>query len=561
MRHVFVSYCREDADFAHILEEKIRQNELGAWRDQALSAGEDWRAEIDAAIREALAAIVILSPASIRSAYVNYEWAFSRGSGIPVIPILLEAVDGALDPRLKALKCLDFTGHAAGPWDSLIQSLRDLQDALRPTTVQAPRDAPPVLKQAVRELDSMDEDRRRDAIASLAQMDHPAIAEILAEAARHPVQQVRIGAAVQLGVRQDARAIPGLLEGLRARSFEGWMLGKLGGTMGEAAVPALIEAMNEEDRYVRERVYWTLGIIGTPRAIAVLVGHASDPDADNRSHAAYALGGHAAAIPALLILIHDVERRVRSEAVRALTKCAAKAGAYEELFPALVDALDDEYDQVAIAACEGFEQARDARAIPHLLRAILTHPSEQARTFARNALRAIGSAPAPALREAVLSPEAAVRARAIGLLGEMCDECDVALFINATRDPDREVRKSATNALGGKHAKSAVPVLVELLQDDDREVVWQAAISLGKIGDPSAVPALIECLDDGWWRIARSAIIALEEIGDPRAVPALIECLKNDDDDMAGCAASALEKIGTREARAAAKAWRRQRVK
>jgi HEAT repeat protein len=44
-------------------------------------------------------------------------------------------------------------------------------------------------------------------------------------------------------------------------------------------------------------------------------------------------------------------------------------------------------------------------------------------------------------------------------------------------------------------------------------------------------------------------------------VPALIECLKNEDDDMADRAASALEKIGTRDARAAVKAWRRQRVK
>ena len=217
MRHVFVSYCHEDADFAHVLEETIGQHEFAAWRDQALSAGDDWRAEIDAGIREALAVLVILSPASIRSAYVNYEWAFARGSGIPVIPILLKPVDGGLDPRLKALKCLDFVVDAPGHWDSLIQSMRDLQDALRPTTVQTPRGAPPVLQQAVRELDSMDEDRRRAAIASLGQMDHPAITEILAEAARHPVRQVRIGAAIQLGARQDVRAIPGLLEGLRTR--------------------------------------------------------------------------------------------------------------------------------------------------------------------------------------------------------------------------------------------------------------------------------------------------------------------------------------------------------
>jgi HEAT repeat protein len=559
MRHIFISYCHEDEDFADVLEAKIRQNQFSAWRDQALSAGEDWRAEIDVRIREALAAIVILSPESIRSAYVNYEWAFARGSGIPVIPILRKAVDG-VDPRLKALKWFDFTADAAGPWDLLMESLHDLQAALRPTTVQVPRDAPPVLKQAIRELDSMDEDRRRDAIASLGQMDHPAIAEVLAEAARHPVQHVRIGAALQLESRQDARAIPGLLEGLRTRSIEGWMLGKLGGKMGEAAVPVLIEAIAEEDRYLRERVYWTLGIIGTPQAIAVLIEHTSDPDARNRSDAAYALAGHPAAIPALLELMHDPERDVRRQAVNAVQQCATKAGTPEQLYSVLVEALDDEYDQVAIAACEGLGEVGDPRAVPHLLRAALTHPAEDVRTVAKKALRAMGALPACALREAVSSPEAAVRARAIRLLGEMCDESDVAMCISATRDADPEVRRSAARSLRGEHAKSAVPALIGLLQDDDREVAWEAVISLGETGDPSAVPALIECLDEGSWTIARSAIIALEKIGDRSAVPALIECLKNDDDDIADRAASALEKIGTREARAAAKAWRRQKA-
>ncbi len=73
-------------------------------------------------------------------------------------------------------------------------------------------------------------DERQAAIDSLDQMNHPLIVEVLAEAVRHPVRQVRIGAAVHLAARQDPRAIPALLEGIRLQDerVEPWMLGEIG---------------------------------------------------------------------------------------------------------------------------------------------------------------------------------------------------------------------------------------------------------------------------------------------------------------------------------------------
>ncbi len=70
---------------------------------------------------------------------------------------------------------------------------------------------------------------------------------------------------------------------------------------------------------------------------------------------------------------------------------------------------------------------------------------------------------------------------------------------------------------------------------------------------------MIERLEDEDEKVVRSAVIALGRIGDPGAVPALIECLK--DDEIADAAANALEDIGVKEARAAVKAWNRQKVK
>jgi hypothetical protein len=52
IRHVFISYCQEDADFAQTVEEKIRVAELMTWRDFNVHAGGDWRSEIDDGIKE-----------------------------------------------------------------------------------------------------------------------------------------------------------------------------------------------------------------------------------------------------------------------------------------------------------------------------------------------------------------------------------------------------------------------------------------------------------------------------------------------------------------------------
>ena len=62
MRHIFVSYCHEDADFVQILEGKVRDSGFSTWRDLDLGAGEDWRSEIDEGIKDALAVVVVMSP-------------------------------------------------------------------------------------------------------------------------------------------------------------------------------------------------------------------------------------------------------------------------------------------------------------------------------------------------------------------------------------------------------------------------------------------------------------------------------------------------------------------
>jgi len=122
----FVSHERSNSDFAELLQLRLEKEKIKTWIDvDRLSAGDDWKQEIDTAIMKAKAVIVIMSPEARQSEYVTYEWAFALGNKKPVIPILLKGT--SLHPRLATLQYLDFTNGLSRPWDKLIQALHKMR--------------------------------------------------------------------------------------------------------------------------------------------------------------------------------------------------------------------------------------------------------------------------------------------------------------------------------------------------------------------------------------------------------------------------------------------------
>ncbi len=170
MKHVFLSYCHDDADFVHILKDQLNQSGFPTWKDLDLQAGDDWHSEIEDAIRNAIAVVAVMSERAQASQYVNFEWAFALGAGVPVLPLLLRTRPDSLHPRLSALQALDFSNYMQRPWDSLVQSLKTLNQMERPFTVLVPRDAPPFIQQAARNLDSLDASERIAAIEVLSEI-------------------------------------------------------------------------------------------------------------------------------------------------------------------------------------------------------------------------------------------------------------------------------------------------------------------------------------------------------------------------------------------------------
>ena len=102
------------------------ENRCRVWVDtDGLRGGEEWRKNIDKAIRVASAVIVVLTPEAKLSEYVTYEWAFAVGAEVKVIPILLKQTN--IHPRLELLQYLNFANRQNRPWEKLIEALQEAE--------------------------------------------------------------------------------------------------------------------------------------------------------------------------------------------------------------------------------------------------------------------------------------------------------------------------------------------------------------------------------------------------------------------------------------------------
>lgn len=125
MNHIFVSYAHSDNDFMELMRIKLNEAEIQTWIDYSnIKAGTDWRVSIDNAIKNSFAVVLVMSPDSLASHYVTYEWSFAHGLGKPIIPLMYR--ETALHAKLTTLQYLDFTHRTLRPWDELIQRVKSL---------------------------------------------------------------------------------------------------------------------------------------------------------------------------------------------------------------------------------------------------------------------------------------------------------------------------------------------------------------------------------------------------------------------------------------------------
>ena len=122
MARIFLSYSREDTTHAQRLAEAVADAGHEVWWDRHIHGGSRFATEIDRALRDAEAVVVLWSETSIQSAWVQDEAAEGRDTG-RLIPVTLGGCKAPLGFR-------QFQSIELGGWNSRGQ-LPQLDDLLR----------------------------------------------------------------------------------------------------------------------------------------------------------------------------------------------------------------------------------------------------------------------------------------------------------------------------------------------------------------------------------------------------------------------------------------------
>ena len=216
-------------------------------------------------------------------------------------------------------------------------------------------------------------------------------------------------------------------------------------TVSEIAIPELIQALSDQDYYVRRKAAEALGKLGSKAAILALIKAMSDKNGDMRREAAKALGklGGEAAILALIQVLSDKNGDVRREAAKALRELGSEAA-----IPTLIQALSDQDYYVRRIAAEALGKLGSKAAIPALIQA-LSDQDYYVRGETVKALRELGGEVAiPDLIQALSDQDYYVRWEIAAALGKLGGEAAITALIQAMSDKNDDVRKKTVQALG-----------------------------------------------------------------------------------------------------------------
>lgn len=131
------------------------------------------------------------------------------------------------------------------------------------------------------------------------------------------------------------------------------------------------------------------------------------------------------------------------------------------------------------------------------------------------ALASVGSDDADrAIREAVASTDAQVRATAAQVMAQRPDDADTALLIQLGRDGDPAVKAQALSTLGAIGSREAVDSLLATATSAGKDDRVAAINGLAAVDDPRAMASMARLIEDGDPEVAAAAIYAAGNGGD-----------------------------------------------
>ena len=134
---VFISYSRSDSVFVDDLANRLREAGFKVWQDiSGLRGGHTWASEIDRAVRDSDTLIVVLSPDSSASEWVQKETLLAMKLHKPIVPILLRETE--IPVQLINLQFVDFRGDTAEATQKLFEAISTSIDSPKTITKRSP---------------------------------------------------------------------------------------------------------------------------------------------------------------------------------------------------------------------------------------------------------------------------------------------------------------------------------------------------------------------------------------------------------------------------------------
>ena len=212
-------------------------------------------------------------------------------------------------------------------------------------------------------------------------------------------------------------------------------------------VAALVEALKDTDKEVRESAMQALANLRAPEALDAIRASLKDTNPSVRQQAAFALGQYrdGGSVDALAGLLADSSADVREQAVFAMGQIRDPRSAAP-----LMQALKDSDGSVREQAAFALGQLRSKEAVEPLSVALQDRSAD-------------------------------VREQAAFALGQIRDRRAVDSLVTALKDQSADVREQAAFALGQLRDPRATDGLTAALKDSNVDVRRQAAFALGQI--------------------------------------------------------------------------------
>ena len=131
MKNVYLSYDPSAETRAEVLRRILRAQGYRPWIDHSPVEGQAWHFEVDGAIRQADALIVLLTDEAANSVFVTYECAYALGSKVPLFAIIYD--EALLHPSLLSVRRYNIRSFSDENhfWDHFVSEFRRTVDSAR----------------------------------------------------------------------------------------------------------------------------------------------------------------------------------------------------------------------------------------------------------------------------------------------------------------------------------------------------------------------------------------------------------------------------------------------